>query len=130
MQLGSPTIAAASSVLLALRCCTHQRNMTARIRASNLQIQRAGSEYIFEDDDIINVPYEQLQLQMGYAQLEQTGRGIHLRQFSRAFVFEDTSGETPHRLVFVSVDAAMMGHGVRKEVRLCLIEVYHFLKLN
>lgn len=54
---------------------------------------------------------------MGYAQLEQTGHGIHLRQFSRAFVFEDGSGDTAQRLVFVSVDAAMMGHGVRKEVR-------------
>lgn len=53
---------------------------------------------------------------MGYAQLEQTGHGIHLRQFSRAFVLEDDSGGTTQRLVFVSVDAAMMGHGVRKEV--------------
>ncbi|XP_004929418.2 neutral ceramidase isoform X2 [Bombyx mori] len=53
---------------------------------------------------------------MGYAQLEQIGHGIHLRQFSRAFVIEDNSGDTVKRLVFVSVDAAMMGHGVRKEV--------------
>ena len=55
---------------------------------------------------------------MGYAQLEQTGHGIHLRQFSRAFVMEDGSGDKAERLVFVSVDAAMMGHGVRKEVRI------------
>ncbi|PZC71311.1 hypothetical protein B5X24_HaOG213662 [Helicoverpa armigera] len=53
---------------------------------------------------------------MGYAQLEQTGHGIHLRQFSRAFVLEDGEGDERQRLVFVSVDAAMMGHGVRKEV--------------
>uniref|UniRef100_A0A2H1VYE1 Neutral ceramidase n=1 Tax=Spodoptera frugiperda TaxID=7108 RepID=A0A2H1VYE1_SPOFR len=53
---------------------------------------------------------------MGYAQLEQTGHGIHLRQFSRAFVLEEGSDESAERLVFVSVDAAMMGHGVRKEV--------------
>ncbi|KAJ8730529.1 hypothetical protein PYW08_001942 [Mythimna loreyi] len=53
---------------------------------------------------------------MGYAQLEQTGQGIHLRQFSRAFVLEDDRGGPTQRLVFVSVDAAMMGHGVRKEV--------------
>ncbi|KAJ8721230.1 hypothetical protein PYW07_002005 [Mythimna separata] len=53
---------------------------------------------------------------MGYAQLEQTGHGVHLRQFSRAFVLEDNSGGATERLVFVSVDAAMMGHGVRKEV--------------
>ncbi|KAF9796452.1 hypothetical protein SFRURICE_000369 [Spodoptera frugiperda] len=53
---------------------------------------------------------------MGYAQLEQTGHGIHLRQFSRAFVLEEGSDKSAERLVFVSVDAAMMGHGVRKEV--------------
>ncbi|KAJ2950252.1 hypothetical protein O0L34_g11614 [Tuta absoluta] len=50
---------------------------------------------------------------MGYAKLEQKGHGIHLRQFSRAFVIED---ENRNRLVFVSVDAAMMGNGVRQEV--------------
>ncbi|XP_026331744.1 neutral ceramidase-like, partial [Hyposmocoma kahamanoa] len=51
---------------------------------------------------------------MGYAKLEQTGHGIHLRQFARAFVIEDE--ENNRRIVFVSVDAGMMGHGVRKEV--------------
>ncbi|XP_026489461.2 neutral ceramidase [Vanessa tameamea] len=51
---------------------------------------------------------------MGYANLEQSGHGIHLRQFSRAFVLADDNNST--RLVFVSVDAAMMGHAVRKEV--------------
>ncbi|XP_045768762.1 neutral ceramidase [Maniola jurtina] len=51
---------------------------------------------------------------MGYANLEQSGHGIHLRQFSRAFVLEDESNST--RVVFVSVDAAMMGIGVRREV--------------
>lgn len=56
-------------------------------------------------------------LQMGYAQLEQVGHGIHLRQFARAFVFEDDSGSRSKRVAFVSVDAAMMGNGVRKEVR-------------
>ncbi|CAG4949482.1 unnamed protein product [Colias eurytheme] len=51
---------------------------------------------------------------MGYANFEQVGHGIHLRQFARAFVFEDEA--SGHRFVFVSVDAAMMGHGVRSEV--------------
>ncbi|XP_072938612.1 neutral ceramidase [Epargyreus clarus] len=51
---------------------------------------------------------------MGYANFEQTGHGIHLRQFARAFVLEDEESST--RIVFVSVDAAMMGNGVRKEV--------------
>lgn len=53
---------------------------------------------------------------MGYANFEQTGHGVHLRQFSRAFVFEDDGGGGKQRFVFVSVDAAMMGHGVRREV--------------
>ncbi|XP_068632351.1 neutral ceramidase [Battus philenor] len=51
---------------------------------------------------------------MGYANFEQTGHGIHLRQFARAFVLADDNGGK--RMVFVSVDAAMMGNGVRKEV--------------
>ncbi|XP_041988495.1 neutral ceramidase-like isoform X2 [Aricia agestis] len=49
---------------------------------------------------------------MGYANFEQSGMGIHLRQFSRAFVLDDGK----QRFVFVSVDAAMMGIGVRREV--------------
>ncbi|XP_053612724.1 neutral ceramidase isoform X2 [Plodia interpunctella] len=55
---------------------------------------------------------------MGYANFEQTGRGIHLRQFSRAFVLVDDSNDSnsSQRIVFVSVDAAMMGQGVRREV--------------
>lgn len=51
---------------------------------------------------------------MGYAQLSQRGEGIHLRQFSRAFIFDD--GEK--RTVFVSVDAGMMGHAVKNDVSL------------
>ncbi|CAH0714659.1 unnamed protein product, partial [Brenthis ino] len=51
---------------------------------------------------------------MGYANFEQTGHGIHLRQFSRAFVLADDNDST--RIVFVSIDAAMMGNGIRREV--------------
>lgn len=50
---------------------------------------------------------------MGYANPSQKGEGIHLRQFSRAFVFQDGGGE---RFVFVSVDCGMIGSGLRKEV--------------
>lgn len=50
---------------------------------------------------------------MGYAKLGQKGSGIHLRQFSRAFVVSDNE----KRLAFVSVDAGMMGHPVKREVR-------------
>ncbi|XP_073949876.1 neutral ceramidase isoform X2 [Choristoneura fumiferana] len=53
---------------------------------------------------------------MGYAHFQQIGHGIHLRQFSRAFVLADDSGNSTQRLVFVSVDAPMMGHGARKEI--------------
>lgn len=50
---------------------------------------------------------------MGYANPSQKGQGVHLRQFSRAFIFQDSAGE---RLVFVSIDTGMIGSGVRKEV--------------
>ncbi|CAG9785826.1 unnamed protein product [Diatraea saccharalis] len=60
------------------------------------------------------VAFKMKPFQMGYANFEQIGHGIHLRQFARAFVMEDES--TLQRVVFVSVDAAMMGNGVRKEV--------------
>ncbi|XP_046405501.1 neutral ceramidase [Ischnura elegans] len=49
---------------------------------------------------------------LGYANLEQKGTGIHLRQFSRAFVI----GDGRHRVVFVSADLAMVGYSVRAEV--------------
>ncbi|XP_052124114.1 neutral ceramidase [Frankliniella occidentalis] len=50
---------------------------------------------------------------MGYASPSQKGQGIHTRQFSRAFIFQDAAGE---RLAFVCVDVGMIGSGVRKEV--------------
>ncbi|XP_054736512.1 neutral ceramidase [Anastrepha obliqua] len=50
---------------------------------------------------------------MGYANIKQVGRGLHLRQFARAFVVED---ENHNRVAFVSVDAGMMGYGVKREV--------------
>ncbi|XP_031838351.1 neutral ceramidase [Nomia melanderi] len=49
---------------------------------------------------------------MGYAKIDQKGSGLHLRTFSRAFIIDD--GE--ERFVFVSVDSAMIGNGVRKTV--------------
>ncbi|XP_058817125.1 neutral ceramidase-like [Topomyia yanbarensis] len=50
---------------------------------------------------------------MGYAEFSQRGHGIHLRQFSRAFIIEDELGE---RVVFASADAGMMGHAVKRDV--------------
>nr|XP_040568056.1 LOW QUALITY PROTEIN: neutral ceramidase-like [Lepeophtheirus salmonis] len=49
---------------------------------------------------------------MGYAALEQITNGIHMRQFSRAFIFDDDK----NRVVFVSADVGMMGHLVKREV--------------
>lgn len=50
---------------------------------------------------------------MGYAQLKQRGHGIHTRQFARAFIIEDSPG---NRVVFVSVDAGMISHAVKRNV--------------
>ncbi|XP_058064206.1 neutral ceramidase [Anopheles bellator] len=58
---------------------------------------------------------------MGYAQLAQRGAGIHLRQYARSYVVEDAPG---HRFVFVSVDAGMMGHAVKREVLAVLQKKY------
>ncbi|CAK9823728.1 Neutral ceramidase [Anthophora retusa] len=49
---------------------------------------------------------------MGYANIDQKGSGLHLRTFSRAFIIDD--GE--EKFVFVSVDSAMIGNGVRQSV--------------
>ena len=50
---------------------------------------------------------------MGYAQLSQKGEGIHLRQFSRAFIIED---DDKTRVAFVSFDAGMVGNAVKRAV--------------
>lgn len=50
---------------------------------------------------------------MGYAKIRQKGHGIHLRQFSRAFIIQDGS----NRVVFVSVDAGMISDSVKSNVR-------------
>jgi len=44
--------------------------------------------------------------------MDQRGEGIHLRQFSRAFVIEDADW----RIAFVSIDSAMMGDHIRSDV--------------
>lgn len=58
---------------------------------------------------------------MGYANIKQTGHGIHTRQFARAFVVED---EHNNRVAFVTADAGMIGYGVKREVSLRYIEIY------
>lgn len=51
---------------------------------------------------------------MGYANPGQTSGGIHLRQYSRAFIVEDL--ETRVRTVFVNIDACMASTLVKMEV--------------
>lgn len=61
---------------------------------------------------------------MGYAQLSQRGVGIHLRQYARAFIFEEPASSPGTRAVFVSVDAGMMGHAVKRDVLAVLQKKY------
>ncbi|KPI92969.1 Neutral ceramidase [Papilio xuthus] len=57
---------------------------------------------------------------MGYAEIGQSGRGLHTRQFSRAFLF--VQGDT--RIVLVTADVLAIGIGVRREVVKNLQELY------
>lgn len=57
---------------------------------------------------------------MGYAKLGQKGKGLHLRQFARAFIVDDGK----QRFAFVSVDSAMIGNGLRREVLTRLQQTY------
>ncbi|CRL07958.1 CLUMA_CG020983, isoform A [Clunio marinus] len=50
---------------------------------------------------------------MGYAQIKQRGQGIHTRQYARTFIVEDN---LENRIVFVSVDAGMISHVVKRNV--------------
>lgn len=49
---------------------------------------------------------------MGYANMKQRGQGLHLRQFARSFIVDDGI----KRVVFVSVDGAMISHPVKRDV--------------
>lgn len=51
---------------------------------------------------------------MGYAMLQQTGKGLHFRQFARAFVVEDV--RTARRTVYMSADLGMIYQSVHDEV--------------
>lgn len=63
---------------------------------------------------------------MGYAQITQRGSGIHLRQYARSFIIEDSDEpeSAGQRVVFVSVDAGMMGHAVKRDVLAVLQQKY------
>lgn len=53
---------------------------------------------------------------MGYAKGSQKSNGIHLRQFSRAYVVAEKNNG--NRVVFVSVDACMISTLVKMQVSL------------
>lgn len=59
---------------------------------------------------------------MGYANPAQTANGIHMRQYSRAFIFADQSGQ--NRFVFVSTDSCMLSQGIKLEVIKQLKDLY------
>lgn len=54
---------------------------------------------------------------MGYAMPTQIGRGIHLRQYSRAFIFADA--EKKSRVVFVNADICMGSQIMKMRVTYC-----------
>ena len=51
---------------------------------------------------------------MGYANPGQISEGIHLRQFSRAFIVRDPDTKTS--VVYVNIDACMLSQVVKLEV--------------
>lgn len=53
---------------------------------------------------------------MGYASPTQTGRGIHLRLYSRAFVIADDQNKT--RVAFISADICMGSQIIKAQVLL------------
>jgi len=59
---------------------------------------------------------------MGYAKPTQISNGIHLRQWSRVFIFAESPDS--ERVVFVSIDACMTTQIMKLEVRLgCVLWV-------
>ncbi|KAL7059867.1 hypothetical protein AAHC03_013786 [Spirometra sp. Aus1] len=61
----------------------------------------------------ITGPIVQINL-MGYAMLEQTGGGLHLRLFSRAFIVQANQSSRP--VVFVNLDAGMSSQLLKTQV--------------
>ena len=59
---------------------------------------------------------------LGYAQLQQNGKGIHSRLWSRAFII--TSPDTGKRVVFVSADLGMIFQSVKQGVIKELQDLY------
>lgn len=62
---------------------------------------------------------------MGYAQMHQRGHGIHLRQYSRAFIVENNG----KRAAFVAVDGAMISHPIKRDVNNIIIPTWFIFYL-
>ncbi|KAK7053720.1 Neutral/alkaline nonlysosomal ceramidase [Favolaschia claudopus] len=60
---------------------------------------------------------------MGYANLPQTGSGLHQRQRARAWIIGET-GATANRVVFVNADIAMGDTGIRRAILAALSAKY------
>lgn len=48
----------------------------------------------------------------------QEGIGIHTRQFARAFIIQDGSG---NRAVFVNADISAFSHAMKRDVHICFV---------
>lgn len=58
---------------------------------------------------------------MGYAQTSQRAAGIHLRQYSRVFIAQDSQSR---RLVYASVESQAISDAMKRDVRKLSIEPY------
>lgn len=50
---------------------------------------------------------------MGYGNMAQRGNGIHLRQYSRVFIVQDSAAR---RIVYASVEIQGISHAMRRDV--------------
>ncbi|CAH1775301.1 unnamed protein product [Owenia fusiformis] len=66
----------------------------------------------------------------GYADPGQTAKGIHTRQYSRAFIITDSSDASGKRVVFVSIDNTMVSTILKQAVAERLVQLYPDLYNN
>lgn len=55
--------------------------------------------------------------------MKQRGQGLHLRQFARSFIIDDGF----KRVLFISVDGAMISHAVKRDVSLFIFYFFFFI---
>lgn len=59
---------------------------------------------------------------MGYAVPSQRGEGIHLRQYARTFIVQDSAGR---RAVYSSIDISAVSHAMRRDVSCTSFQPLH-----